>query len=294
MPPSTAQFDVCIVTWRSRDLLRTCLASVTGQPGVSEIIVVDNASDDGTVDMVRAEFPAVRLIANAENRGFAAGNNQAIGAGTSPFILLLNPDTEVQPGALEALRQRLSEDPRAGAVAAQLLLPDGSVQLSCRSFPEPSALLWEITGLARLFPRSPIFGRYRMAYLDPTTGSEVDQPMFSALALRRAALDDVGIFDEAFPLYFNDVDLAYRLRQGGWSIILEPAAKVVHHYGQSSTWQVRFPTILESHRSLIRFYRKHYRGRIGWIGYTAVVLGAWLSMYPRAFVAWLLQRLRPG
>ncbi len=133
-----------------------------------------------------------------------------------------------------------------------------------------------------------------MAYLDPTSQSEVDQPMFSALALRRAALDDVGLFDEAFPLYFNDVDLAYRLRQGGWSIILEPAAKVVHHYGQSSTWQVRFPTILESHRSLIRFYRKHYRGRIGWIGYTAVVLGAWLSMYPRAFVAWLLQRLRPG
>jgi len=110
--------------------------------------------------------------------------------------------------------------------------------------------------------------------------------MASALAVRRAAVDEVGLFDEGFPLYFNDVDLCYRLREAGWRIVFEPKAKVLHHHGQS-TWQVRPRAVLESHRSLIRFYRKHYRGRVGWLGYWAAVALAGLTMYPRAAGAWL-------
>jgi hypothetical protein len=292
MSSTSAQLDVCIVTWQSRDLLRTCLAAVVGQPEVAEIIVVDNASDDGTAEMVRTTFPTVHVIANPENVGFAAGNNQAIQAGGAPFVLLLNPDTEIQPGALAGVLRTFAEDPQTGAVAPRLVLPDGSTQLSCRGFPEPAALLWAATGLARLFPRSPTFGRYRMSYFDYSTRREVDQPMASALALRRAALDEVGLFDEEFPLYFNDVDLSHRLRQAGWVTVFEPAAEVTHYYGQSSTWQVRPSAILESHRGLIRFYHKHYRGRIGWVGYAAVVLGARLTMYPRALLMWLGQRFR--
>jgi len=136
-----------------------------------------------------------------------------------------------------------------------------------------------------------------MTYWDHNTRRPVDQPMASALGLRRAAcdqiaLDGIGLFDEDFPLYFNDVDLCYRLHQAGWQIVFEPKAQVIHYFGRSSTWQVRPGAILDSHRGLIRFYRKHYRGRLGWLGYTAVTLGAWLTMYPRAALAWIAQRLR--
>jgi GT2 family glycosyltransferase len=250
------------------------------------VIVVDNASGDGTVEMVRSEFPQVHLIANAENRGYAAANNQAIRAGDAPFLLLLNPDTGVTPGALAALLSEMMADPGVGAAAPQLVLPDGSVERSCRSFPEPAALLYDALGLSRLFPRSPLFGRYRMTYWDHDSRREVDQPMASALALRRAALDEVGLFDESFPLYFNDVDLCYRLRQAGWKIVFQPAAQVLHHHG-SSTSQDRPRAVLESHRGLVRFYRKHYRARASLPGYWAVLLMAGLTAYPRAALAWV-------
>lgn len=277
-------FAVCIVAWRSRDLLRRCLRSVAGAPEAAEVVVVDNASGDGTAEMVQQEFPGVRLIANESNRGFAAGNNQAIEATRAPFVLLLNPDTEVQEGALAALLDVFAEDERVGAAAPQLLLPDGRVQQSCRGFPEPIPVLAEAVGLARLFPRSKMLGAYRMRGWGHDTRREVDQPMASALALRREALDEVGPFDEDFPLYFNDVDLCYRLKEAGWKILFEPKAKVLHHHGHS-TRQVRARAVVESHRGLIRFYRKHYRGRTCPCGYWAVVAGAWLTMWPRAALA---------
>jgi hypothetical protein len=256
------------------------------------IVVVDNASGDGTVEMVNAEFPQIRLIANERNVGFAAGNNQAIKATSAPFVLVLNPDTEVRENALGALLDAFDEDKKMGAVAAQLVLSDGSIQRSCRSFPEPPAIFYDAVGLSRLFPRSEVFGRYRMTYWDHTTSREVDQPMASALALRRSALDEVGLFDEDFPLYFNDVDLCYRLWQAGWKIVFESRAKVTHYFGASSTWKVRPGAILESHRGLIRFYRKHYRGRVCWCWYSSVIGGAWLTMWPRAGIAWLARGLR--
>lgn len=280
---STAQLDVCIVSWRTRDLLRACLQSLVGRSEVAQIVVVDNASADGTVEMVRGEFPSVNLIANSANRGFAAGSNQALRAGEAPFALLLNPDTEVRANALRALLDVFEQETSAGAAAPQLLLPDGSIQRSCRSFPDPGAVLSDALGLARLFRRSRTFGRYRLTYWDHDSRREVDQPMASALALRRAALEEVGLFDESFPLYFNDVDLCYRLRQAGWRIIFEPAAKVTHHHG-SSTRQVRRAAVRESHRALIRFYRKHYRGEVSRLAYAAVIALTWLAMYPRALL----------
>jgi len=284
------QLDACIVSWRTRDFLRACLRSLVGRPELAQIIVVDNASQDGTAEMVRREFPAATLIVNEHNQGYAAASNQALQASRAPFLLLLNPDTQVQQGALAVLLEVFSEDPGAGAVAPQLLFPDRSLQHSCRSFPEPAPLLYHALGLSRLFPRSPIFARYRMTYWDHNTRREVDQPMASALALRRAALEQVGPLDEDFPLYFNDVDLCYRLRQAGWRIIFEPRAKVIHHYGQS-TRQVRPAAVIESHRGLIRFYQKHYRGRVSWPAYHLVTAGAYLTMWPRAALAWLAQRL---
>jgi N-acetylglucosaminyl-diphospho-decaprenol L-rhamnosyltransferase len=266
--------SIVIVNWNTRDLLRACLgslrAALRSSPLQAEIIVVDNASTDGSADMVAVEFPEVRLIANSENLNYAAGNNQGLQAATGEFRLLLNPDTEVPPGALEALAGSLRQHPRAGAVAPALVHPDGRLQASVRGFPTPRAILGELTGLARLLPRSE-WGAYRVHDLPQDRPSSVDQPMASAFLLRAAALEQIGLFDEQFPLFFNDVDLCYRLKQAGWEILYDPRVKVVHA-GGAGTRQVRPQAILLSHEGLRRFYKKHYRERLPWPIYAVLML----------------------
>lgn len=257
------ELSICIVSWNTRELLDACLRSIKTIPDrvAREVIVVDNASGDGTAEMVRADHPEVALIANAENAGYAAGNNRAIAAASGEFILLLNPDIVVLPGALDTLVGFLREHQEAAAVAPRLVLPDGSTQASCRSFPTPDVVLYEALGLSRLFPRSRRFGKYRMTWWDYDDERPVPQPMASAFLVRRAALEQVGGMDEQFPIFFNDVDLCKRLWDAGWEIWYTPRASMVH-VGGASTSQVRRRMIDESHRSFIRFYRKHYAGRI--------------------------------
>src|SRR5688500_4062428 len=156
--------------------------------------------------MVQAEFPEVRLIANGENRGYAAGNNQGIEAARGRNVMLLNPDTEVPREAVERLEACLAERPRCGAAAPMLVYPDGRPQPSLRGFPTPLALLGAVTGLARFAPASSPLAGYMPREL-PATPAMVDQPMTSCLLLRGEALREVGIFDQTFPIYFNDVDL---------------------------------------------------------------------------------------
>jgi len=282
--------SICIVNWNTKDDLRFCLASLAANPpGVPhEVIVVDNASSDGSARMVSGEFVEVKLIANSENLQYARGNNQALQAARGEFLLLLNPDTEVRLHTLDRLLAFMRDHPDAGAAAPKLLNRDGSLQRSVRSFPTPAMLFFEATGLARLFPRSPRFGRYRMTFWDYDTVREVDQPMASALLLRRAALDQVGLFDEQFPMFFNDVDLCYRLKAGGWKVYFVPEAEVVHKVG-GSTRQVRPRMIRSSHQGLLAFYRKHYRGRIPALVYGLTVAGIWLMGQVR-WLASLLSR----
>jgi GT2 family glycosyltransferase len=210
--------------------------------------------------MVRAEFPGVRLIANAENRNYAAGSNQGLREAEGDLVLLLNPDTQVPTGAVAALAEELRAHPHWAAVAPALVHPDGEVQHSVRGFPTPKALIGDITGLARLFPRSG-WAAYRAVGLPQDRPSVVDQPMTSALLLRKTALEVVGDFDEGFPLFFNDVDFCFRLKQAGWQIAYDPRVRVLHE-GGASTRQVRAEAIRLSHEGLSRFYEKHYRGRI--------------------------------
>jgi GT2 family glycosyltransferase len=264
---------VVIVNWNTRELLRACLgslrAALEGSALSSEVIVVDNASGDGSAEMVAAEFPEVRLIANAENRNYAEGNNQGIAAASGEFVLLLNPDTEVPEGTLDALVELLRERPKAGAVSPALVHPDGRVQESVRGFPAPYALVGELTGLARLFPHS-AWGAYRPRRLPEDGPSSVDQPMASAFLVRREALEQVGPFDPQFPLFFNDVDLCYRLKQTGWEILYDPRVRIVH-VGGASTRQVRPEAIRRSHEGLRRFYAKHYRQRLSAPAYAAIM-----------------------
>src|ERR1700722_13610608 len=225
----SASLCIIIVSYNVRDRLRDCLRDLSGQ----RVIVVDNASSDSSAAMVRAEFPAVELIANTDNRGFAAACNQGIAASTEEFILILNPDTLATPAALQALLDVMRAEPHAGACGPRIVNPDGSLQPSCRRFPTLPRLLLDEFGLGKLFPRSKFFGDYRMTWWAHDQLREVDQLMGAALLLRRAALEQVGTFDERFFMYFEEVDLCLRLRDAGWKVLFVPAAKVIHHGGQS-------------------------------------------------------------
>lgn len=269
------------MNWNTRDLLRACLQSLYRYPpDVSfEVIVVDNASEDGSAAMVRAEFPQVVLIANSENRGYAGGNNQALAQAQGEYVLLLNPDTEVFPDTLDRALAFLEAHPDAGAVGAKQFFPGGRVQASVRGFPTPANLLWEVSGLARLFPRW--LGGYRMRGFTYDGVAVVEQPMATFLMVRRAVVEQVGLMDEAFPLFFNDVDWCYRIVQAGWRIYFVPEVQILHH-GGASTRQVRLSAIRESHRALEVFYRKHYRGRVNPLLYAlcigAIRVGGWVRV----------------
>jgi len=279
---------ICIVNWNTRELLRACLASI--EPPRRDldlqVIVVDNASADGSAEMVRSEFPWVELVVNPQNRYYAAANNQALQAARAPLKLLLNSDIEVPPGALAGLVSWMERHPQAGAVAPRLVYPDGRPQRSCRSFPDPDAVIYEVLGLSRLFPASRRFGKYRMTWWGHDEDRQVDQPMASALLLRAAALEQVGLFDEDFPMFFNDVDLCRRLQEAGWQVWFTPSVTMAHHHG-GSTRLVRREMIAESGRSFLRYYRKHYRGKVAWPLY-ALAVGLLLAAYAnRLLRAWL-------
>ena len=258
------RLSIVIVNWNTTGLLTALLKSISSNaPEFGyEVIVVDNASDDFNVDTFREEFPNVRLIANKQNAGYAKGNNQAFEIASGDYLLLLNPDTEVTNGAIQALVDFMETHEDAAAAGVKLVRPDGRIDSSVRSFPYPGAIAWEFIGLSKIFPKSRTFGRYRMTYFSYDEVTEVDQPMGSCLILSKKALGDIGLFDEDFPIFFNEVDWLYRAREKGYKIYFTPDATVIHH-GAASTKQVNRRKIRrESHESLIRFYAKHFKGKI--------------------------------
>jgi GT2 family glycosyltransferase len=265
--------SICIVNWNTREHLRRCLAALREHAAdlAPVVVVVDNGSTDESARMVREQFPDVLLLANPDNRGYAAGCNQALQAAEAEYKLLLNPDVIVQPGAVRYLVEFLGSHPRAGAVAPRLRYPDGRVQLTCRAFPTPDTIFYDALGLARLFPRSRRFGKYRMSWWGHDDERPVEQPMASALLLREEALRQVGGLDESFPIFFNDVDLCYRLRQAGWEVWFTPRAEMVHYHG-ASTSQVWPRMLNESQAGFVRFYEKHYRGRLPGVSYAGARL----------------------
>jgi len=258
------RLSILIVNWNTTELLGDCLRSIAKYPPSAdyEIVVVDNASGDFREPEFAAEFPNVRLIANAENAGYAKGNNQAIEASTGDFVLLLNPDTEVTDGAIEALLDFMDRQPDAAAVGAKLVRPSGEIDRSVRGFPYPGSIAAEFLGLSRLFPKSKALGAYRMTSFAYNEEAEVDQPMGSCLMLSAKAIDEVGLFDEQFPIFFNEVDWLYWARQKGYKVYFTPKAVVVHHGGAGTSQANRRRMIHESHDSLVRFYEKHFRGSL--------------------------------
>jgi GT2 family glycosyltransferase len=261
------KLSVVIVTWNSAADIEPCIDSINFG-GQFEVIVVDNASRDATRDGL-AEFHHLNLVKNEHNCGYARANNQGLKQASGEYVLLLNPDTKLDLGALDRLSDWLDRHPETAAVAPRLVNPDGSTQLSMRSLPTAGSVLWELLGCARLFPNSRVFGRWRMKYFDYEKQAEVEQPMASCLMFRRKLLEDLGGFDESFPIFYNDVDLSKRMRDARLKTVYLPDARVVHKRG-ASTSQVRPKMITASHRSLFRYLRKHDHTGLFWL--KAIVL----------------------
>jgi GT2 family glycosyltransferase len=254
------RLSIAIVNWNTTELLQALLRSIRAYaPSCDyEIICVDNNSQDFDAEAMRGEFPEVQFIINPDNAGYAKGNNQAFERATGDYILLLNPDTEVTMGALDTLVQFMFQHPDAAAAGGKLIRPDGCVDRSLRSFPHPEAIAWEYMGLSKLFPKSRSFARYRMTYFYYNETIEVDQPMGSCLIIKKETLEDVGPFDLSFPIFFNEVDWLYRAKQRKWKVFFVHNAVFVHH-GAASTSQVdRKKMQVESHKSLLHFYEKHF------------------------------------
>jgi len=292
--------SVIVVSWNTKDLLRACLSSLQSELKAlcseqdSEVFLVDNSSADGSAQMAAVEFPWVKLTANSDNKGFAAANNQALAHARGDFVLLLNPDTEVKPGAIRTLIDFFPGHPRAGVVAPQLLNTDGSIQRSCRAFPSFIGMVFELIGLSRMFPAGSKYGakfrEYKMLDWQHDDERQVDQPEGACLMIKRQLLDEIGTLDEGYWMLFEEVDWCFRAKKAGWEIWFTPGAQVVHHYGQSIK-QVKVRMILSSHRGLYRFWFKHYRGNRWWldgIAYGGLMALAYLriSMYKlRALVS---------
>lgn len=250
--------SVVIVNWNTRADLNACLRFLLQDTAIRiETIVVDNASADGSADMVRAEFPHVQLVENKDNLGFAKAANQGIALSQGRYVFLLNPDTEVKPGALPALVRFGDDNSDAGIFGPRILNSDGSLQYSCRRFPTLAAGLFRNTILGRFFPRNTYLMDYLMASWDHSETRDVDWVSGAAMMIRRELLDDVGRLDERFYMYCEDVDFAYRARQRDWRVAYYPGAVVVHARARSSDKDPN-RMIVEFHKSMYRFFRKHY------------------------------------
>lgn len=255
--------SVVIVNWNTKDKLRACLTSlqVQTQPP-AQVIVVDNASSDGSADMVKSEFPSVTLLAESTNHGYAKGNNIGLNLAISEFILTLNPDTELPTDNLEKATRSLARHPECGALSVKFIGPERETQASVRGFPTILGIIGQLTNLDRKFPESPL-ANYSFPNFNYEKSQLAPQPMGTYLLFRRSILskftNPAQPFDEEFPIFFNEVDLLYRMHRAGYACWYDADLTIFHHHG-ASTKQRRKSMIWESHLSLIRYFKKHLRG----------------------------------
>ena len=266
--------DIVIVNWNTVDLLTRCLDTVRANvaawsQGSVRTIVVDNGSADGSVECIRSEYGWVDLIENSDNVGFARANNQGIGQSDGDFVLLLNSDTELHDGALAELVGFAADRPSVGAVGARLLNSDGTLQHACHPMLTPARELWRLLFLDR-FVRP--LATYDMERWNTREPRPVEAIKGACLMVRRAAFDEVGLLDDSYFMYTEEVDLCFRLARAGWELWYLPTAVVTHHGGASSS-QMPDKMYLELHRSKVQFYRKMGGARGSLWGKTALLLG---------------------
>lgn len=254
------KLSICIVSWNASDLLKKCLSSVYKFPPKCdfEVFVADNNSSDGTPDMVASNFPQVLLIKNKENLGFAKANNQIIEKARGRYLLLLNPDTEVFEGSIDVLMEFLDKNMDAGVVAPKLINSDGTLQRSCMGFPTLGAMAMRQLFLEALAPFNPYTKKYLMSDFNHDKTSEVDQPMGACLLVRKGIIDKLGAFDPKYYMFFDEVDLCFRIKKAGWKIFFAPASTVMHHGGTAVKKWSPFKLSKVWTASRNHYFRKHH------------------------------------
>lgn len=269
--------SICIVTLQARDYLKKCLHSISEntQRVRFEIIVVDNGSKDGTNEMLASEYPWIHSILNQQNDGFSRPMNKAMGVSQGRYLLLLNPDTVVQPHAFDTMVKFMDDNPQAGICGPKILNQDGSLQKQCRrSAAGPWDTFTYFSGLANLFPRSKRFGGYLMTYKDEDAIHEAEAISGACMLIRREVVEQIGYLDERFFAYQEDADYCFQARRVGWKILYYPEAEVIHYGGRGGTRVYPFQAIIEWHRSYWLYYRKNFARKyfflLNWLYYTAM------------------------
>jgi hypothetical protein len=293
---------IVIVNYNTRDDLERCLASLAARQGLPDtrVIVVDNASQDGSAAMVQQAHPWAELIETGHNGGYAYANNIGLrrcgyAQGNAPetlprYALLLNPDTVVPPNALAQAVAFMDAHPDVGAMGPRLVREDGSLDRACRrSFPTPAVSFYHLSGLARLYPNSPRFARYNLTYLDETQQADVDAVVGAFMLMRAEALEQAGLLDEVFFMYGEDLDLCYRIKRQGWRIVYNPALTVLHRKGAASRKASR-RAIIAFYDAMKLFHDKHYRANTFFVVNWAIDVG----VAALKAVALLQDRLRPA
>jgi N-acetylglucosaminyl-diphospho-decaprenol L-rhamnosyltransferase len=278
---------IIVVSWNVRDLLQQCLTSIFDElahtPGASATVwVVDNASGDDSARMVSSQFPEAKVIANTSNRGFAAANNQALRAAgfesetpadeLPDYVLLLNPDTTLLPGALHHWLEVAGARPHAGVIGGALQYPDGNFQHSAFEFPTLKQIFLDFFPLHHRLINSRLNGRYPRAYYAAERPFVVGHPLGAAMLIRRQAILDAGLLDEGYFIYAEEVDWCIRMRAAGWLSICAPTVRVVHHEAQS-TRQVHSPMFVRLWESRLRLFALHYGACFNWGARRLVHLG---------------------
>jgi GT2 family glycosyltransferase len=283
--PSQPDLDlsIIIVNYNAEKLLRECLESVFRfQKDLNfEMILIDNHSQDGSMEMVKKRFPQVRLVENKRNLGFSAACNQGIKSSRGRYLLLLNPDTEFTGGGVTGMIEFMESHRPAGICGPRMVDPEGKVQFSCRSFPSYlTAISSRQSVLNRLFPDNPLSKTYLLKDRNGSRQSEVDWVSGSAMLVRREVFEKIGLLDESFFMYVEDVDFCYRAKKANLQVHFVPEVTIVHHIGQS-TRRRRMRMRVEHHRSMYRFYRKHFSP--GPLLKATVFLGIWIRL---CFAIW--------
>jgi GT2 family glycosyltransferase len=269
--------SIAVVSWNTRDLLLPCLAAIgpATAPYASEVILVDNASADGTVAAVRERYPDVQVIANPDNRGFTRANNQALAVARGRFLLLLNPDTEARPGSLATLVRFLETHPEHGACGPRLLYPDGRLQPNGRRLPTLWREFLAASGLRRLNPVA-FEARLEWGREDFSRTVDVEEVSGACLMARREAVEQVGPLDEQLFMYYEEVDWCARMKAAGWKTAYVADAEVVHHVAQSVK-QAGFAVYRAFYESQYRYHKKHGTPAVG----VAMRLLSWLNLGKR-------------
>nr|MBN1230114.1 glycosyltransferase family 2 protein [Anaerolineae bacterium] len=277
---------IIIVNWNTRDYLHRCLQSIYAGDGdfTYDVVVVDNGSTDGSVQMVQDSFPQVMLISGHGNIGYPRANNLGLrhfglpdgpdqeSDETPDYLLLLNPDTALPPDALVNMLVYMEAHPAVGAAGPKLVMEDGSLDLACRrSLPTVEVAFWRLIGFSRLFPKHPRFARYNLTFLDENQVSEVEALVGAFMLLRRETIQQVGLMDEQFFMYGEDLDWCKRIGEAGWRIVYYPRVQVLHVKRAASRQSRR--SRLEFVRAFLFFYRKHYRAETGLFVHLLVLLG---------------------